>query len=139
MVAAHAGLLTLPLLEVWGHPDRRPRWEWAAVLVGATALRVWSIRSLGVAWNARAAVPDSLQPVTSGPYRYVRHPNYVAVIAEFAALPLIAGAWMSALALSALNAVVLAHRITGEERLLERSPDYRRAFGRRARFIPGVF
>ena len=139
MVAAHVGLLTLPLLEVAGRPASRPRWRWAAVLAGATLLRVWSIRSLGRAWNVRASVPAHLSPVATGPYAYIRHPNYLAVALEFAALPMIAGAWMSALGLSALNAVVLVDRIREEERLLERSPAYRQAFATRARFIPGVF
>src|ERR671934_1998177 len=138
MVAAHAGLLTLPLLEVWRRPPRRPRWGWLAVLAGATALRAWSIRSLGAAWNVHAVVPRDVRPVESGPYRYIRHPNYLAVIIEFAALPMAAGAWMSALVLSAVNAVALFDRIREEERLLNESPAYRAAFGRRARFIPGL-
>src|SRR5689334_13819413 len=138
MVAAHVGLFTLPLLEVAGHPGRR-RWGWAAVLAGATALRVWSIRSLGPAWNVRAFVPRDVEPVTTGPYRYVRHPNYLAVILEFLAIPLVAGAWISALVLSALNAVVLVDRISAEEELLDESAAYRRSFAGRARFIPGVF
>ena len=138
MVAAHAGLVALPLLEVWRHPRRRPQAGWLAVLAGATALRVWSISTLGEAWNARAAVPANIEPVTTGPYRYIRHPNYLAVIIEFAAVPLVAGAWKSASALSLLNAAVLADRITAEERLLEASPAYRRAFAGKARFIPGL-
>jgi methyltransferase len=77
--------------------------------------------------------------VTAGPYRYVRHPNYVAVIAEFVAVPLVAGAWLSAALLSTLNAVVLADRIAAEERLLDASPAYRRAFAGRARFVPRLF
>jgi methyltransferase len=139
MVAAHVGLVTVPLLEVARRPASRPRWRWAAVLAGATLLRIWSIRSLGPAWNVRASVPAGLRPVATGPYAYIRHPNYLAVILEFAAVPLIAGAWRSALALSALNAVVLVDRIREEERLLEGSPAYRQAFAKRARFIPGVF
>jgi len=139
MVAAHIGLLTLPLLEVAGKPGRRPRWRWALVLAGATALRLWSIRSLGRDWNVRAAVPTALRPSQRGPYAYIRHPNYLAVILEFAAVPLIAGARVSALLLSALNAAVLFDRIRDEERLLNASPGYRRAFANRARFIPGVF
>lgn len=138
MVAAHAALVTLPLLEVRGHPDRQPRLGWAAVLAAAIALRVWSIRTLGDSWNARAAVPDRLEPVSDGPYRYIRHPNYVAVILEFLAVPLIAGAWKSALLLSLLDAAVLADRITAEERLLDASPAYRLAFAGKARFIPRV-
>jgi methyltransferase len=136
MVAAHTALVVLPLVEVWGHPRRGPRRGWLSVLAGATALRLWSISSLGEAWNARAAVPANLQPVTDGPYRFIRHPNYVAVILEFLAVPLVAGAWRSAVVLSALNAAVLADRITAEERLLDASPAYREAFAGKARFIP---
>jgi methyltransferase len=138
MVAAHAGLVTLPLLEASLRRIRRPRWGWVAVLAGATALRVWSIRSLGSSWNVKAVVPPDLEPVERGPYRYVRHPNYLAVILEFAAVPLIAGAWLSAVVLSAVNTVVLADRIREEERLLDESPAYRERFSRRARFIPGI-
>lgn len=138
MVAAHAALVTVPLLEVRGYPRRKPRLAWAAVLAAATGLRVWSIRTLGDSWNARAAVPDGIAPVTDGPYRYIRHPNYVAVILEFVAVPLIAGAWRSAVLLSLLNAAVLTDRITAEERLLDASPAYRAAFAGKARFIPGL-
>jgi len=139
MVAAHVGLVTLPLLESWRRPRPTPRWPWAAVLVAASALRIWSIRSLGSSWNVRGSVPPDLEPVTAGPYALIRHPNYVAVILEFAAVPLIAGAWISALVLSALNAAVLFDRIREEERLLDASPAYRDAFAHKARFIPGLF
>jgi methyltransferase len=139
MVAAHAGLVTLPLIEVAGNGRVRPRWGWCAVLAAATGLRLWTIGSLGRAWNVRATVPTGLQPVTTGPYAYIRHPNYLAVILEFAAIPLLAGARRSALLLSALNAIVLFDRIRAEERLLDASPRYREAFAGRARFIPGIF
>ncbi|TMC39620.1 MAG: DUF1295 domain-containing protein [Chloroflexi bacterium] len=139
MVAAHMGLLTLPLLEIAGRRQRPPRWGWIAVLAGATALRLWSIRSLGGAWNVHAVVPRDVRPVETGPYRYIRHPNYLAVILEFAAIPLIAGARLSAVVLSALNAVVLYDRIRAEEALLNESPAYREAFARRARFLPRIY
>jgi len=138
MVGAHAALLTLPLVEASRRRRRAPNAFWLAVLGAAVALRVWSIRTLGDSWNAHGTVPDDLEPVTAGPYRFVRHPNYVAVILEFAAIPLVAGAWRSAILLSMLNAAVLADRIPAEERLLEASPAYRSAFAGRARFIPGV-
>jgi len=137
MVAAHVALHTLPLLEV--SPRRRPDWRWAVVLAGAVGLRVWCIRSLGKQWNVRALVPRDLVPVETGPYRYVRHPNYVAVILEFLAVPLIAGAGFSAGFLSAVNAYVLQDRIRAEEALLADSLAYREAFAGKARFIPGVF
>jgi methyltransferase len=139
MVTAHVGLLTLPLIEAARTRQRTPRWGWVGVLAIATALRLWTIRTLGPAWNVRAAVPAGIDPVVTGPYAFIRHPNYVAVALEFLALPLIGGARLSALLLSALNAVVLYDRIRAEERLLASSPAYRSAFAGRPRFIPRLF
>ena len=142
MVAAHVALCTLPLLEA---AVRRRRPPAAAVGLGlgllgaATALRWWSIRSLGASWNVRAVVPDDLRPVTRGPYRFVRHPNYLAVALEFVALPLAGGALWCAAGLSVLDAAVLADRIRDEERLLAAVPGYEAVFAGRARLVPGVF
>jgi methyltransferase len=140
MVAAHAALLTVPLVEV-ALLRRRPRAPllWAGVLGGATLLRRWSIRTLGSGWNARAVVPSDLRPVVEGPYVWIRHPNYLAVIIEFLALPLVGGAWVSALGLSVLNGLVLFDRIRDEERLLAQVPGYQEALGKKARFVPGLF
>ena len=142
IVAAHVGLLLLPPLEI-RMAHRRPRTAatvaWLGVLAAATGLRWWSIRSLGDSWNVRARVPDDLGPVTSGPYRFLRHPNYLALLVEFVALPMAGGAWLSAIGLSALNGAALAFRIRAEEALLERSAAYREAFRDKARLIPGVF
>jgi len=140
MVAAHVGLCTLPLVEA-AVRRRRPRAPalWLGMLGAATALRWWSVATLGASWNVRAVVPADLRPVTAGPYRFVRHPNYVAVALEFAALPLAGGATWSALGLSLLDAVVLADRIRAEERLLAAVPGYEEAFRGRARLVPGLF
>lgn len=140
MVAAHVGLCTLPLVEVAALPRRsRVPLLWVGVLAAATALRIWSIKTLGSTWNIRSVVPDDLQPVTSGPYRFVRHPNYLAVTLEFLALPLAGGAVWSAVGLSLANAAVLCDRVRAEERLLAQVPGYEEAFRGRRRFIPGVF
>ena len=139
MVATHAALFTLPLVEVAAARPRRPPTliaVAAVALLGATFLRWWSIWSLGRAWNVRAVVADDLEPVERGPYRHIRHPNYVAVALEMAALPLLAGAWRSAIALSVADALVLTHRIRAEETLLDANPTYRRRFAGRPRFIP---
>jgi methyltransferase len=77
--------------------------------------------------------------VTSGPYRFLRHPNYLALLLEFVALPMAGGAWLSAIGLSALNGAALAVRIRAEEAQLERSPAYREAFRGKARLVPGIF
>jgi len=142
IVAAHLGLFLLPPLEIrlaHRRPTGRAAAAWLALLAAATGLRWWSIRSLGGSWNVRALVPDDLEPVTSGPYRFLRHPNYLALLAEFVALPMAGGAWLSAVGLSALNGAALAARIRAEEAQLERSAAYREAFSHKARLIPGIF
>ncbi|HEY8737157.1 MAG TPA: isoprenylcysteine carboxylmethyltransferase family protein [Candidatus Dormibacteraeota bacterium] len=142
IVAAHLGLFVLPPLEIrlaHRRPGRRAAAAWLGVLAAATGLRWWSIRSLGRSWNVRAQVPDGLEPVTSGPYRFLRHPNYLALLLEFVALPMAGGAWLSAIGLSALNGAALAVRIRAEEAQLERSPAYREAFRGKARLVPGIF
>lgn len=140
MVALHTALHTVPLLEV-AVLRRRARlpWLWVGVLAGSVALRWWSIGSLGTAWNVRGVVPDPLPVVAAGPYRFVRHPNYLAVALEFAALPLAGGAWLSALVLSALDALTLRERVREEERRLFAQPAYRAVFERRKKFVPGVW
>lgn len=139
MVAAHAGLCTLPLLEaaVRGRRARAPA-VWLGLLAASTALRWWAIGTLGESWNVRAVVPSDLRPVARGPYRFVRHPNYLAVALEFMALPLAGGATWCAVGLSLLDAAVLVDRIREEERLLAAVPGYEDAFRGRARLVPFV-
>ena len=109
---------------------------WAALLLllCAQALRWWAIASLGESWNVRVIVVPGAPPKRSGPYRWVRHPNYIAVIVEMFAIPLIHGAWVCAFAFSALNAIVLRVRIRDEERAL--GPSWEREFAQVPRFIP---
>jgi len=112
--------------------------QWSAVAAALLAqlLRYWAILTLGDRWNTRIIVfPDS-SPVTRGPYRFIRHPNYVAVVIEMFAVPAIAGCWLTAILFSLANAILLAVRIRAEERAM--GQNYSRAFSGRSRFIPGV-
>lgn len=139
MVALHVALFGLPLLERRLRPHRSPAGvakPALVVLTLATTLRLWVIRALGRGWNVRGRVPDDLDVVDRGPYRFVRHPNYVAVALEMAALPLVGGAPLSAAALSVANALVLAPRIRGEEALLALVPGYVERMGDKPRFLP---
>jgi methyltransferase len=121
MVALHAAFLASCLAEVWWL-DRPFVPALAAialaVLVAATALRVWSLRTLGGRWTTRVLVLPGAALVAGGPYRFLRHPNYLAVVLEMAALPLVHAAWATALAFSAANALLLRRRIRVEERAL---------------------
>jgi methyltransferase len=109
-------------------------WVALAGAVAAQLLRYWAITTLGARWNTRIIFIPGATPVTNGPYRFVRHPNYVAVILEMVCLPLIHGAWLTALVFSVANAVLLSVRIRAEESAL--GSEYRQAFGARPRFIP---
>ena len=82
------------------------------------ALRYWAIATLGPRWNVRVLVVPGDEPIATGPYRYLRHPNYVAVAAEMLCVPLVHGAWMTAVVFSTLNAAILAVRIRVENRAL---------------------
>ena len=105
----HVGWLVGWLAEAWLRgPSLGPGW-WAA-LVGfclAEGLRYWAIASLGTRWNTKVIVIDGLAPIRSGPYRFIAHPNYVAVAIELACVPLIFGAWITAAVCTLLNAALL--------------------------------
>ena len=122
MVALHTGLLVAGLVEV--HVADRPfvpalGWPALALVLASQALRWWCITTLGPRWNTRVIVVPGLPLVTRGPYRWLSHPNYVAVVVEGLALPLVHSAWLTALGFTVLNAVLLARfRIPAEERAL---------------------
>ena len=109
-----------------------------AIFVGANLLRWWVIRSLAEHWNWQVMNSTALGVVTRGPYRWVRHPNYVALFAELVALPLIHAAWLTALAAALATTLILTRRVSVEEAVLMESADYRAAMGTKARFIPGL-
>jgi methyltransferase len=139
LVLVHAALLLLPPLEARFLGARAPDpWMWASIaaLLLAQALRYWCVLALGPAWNARAVVDPALGFVERGPYRWVRHPNYLAVLLEFSALPLLFGAWRSWILLNLLHLPLIARRIAGEERLLRRIPGYSARMEHKGRFLP---
>lgn len=142
MAALHAGLVALPIAEVavFERPFVVPIGGGALlVLAAATALRVWTLSTIGSSWNVRIVRPPEGGIARTGPYRFIRHPNYLCVILELAALPMLHTAWMSALLLGAWNAAVLAVRIRSEEAELMKIEAWREAFRDRARLIPFVF
>lgn len=121
MVVLHVGLLVGCLVEV-RVADREPHPALAAAMVvlvlASQALRWWCITTLGPRWNTRIVVVPGLPPITSGPYRYLRHPNYVAVAVEGIALPMAGSAWVTALVFTVLNAALMTVRIREEDAAL---------------------
>ena len=142
MIALHSGVLVGAALEVT--LLNRPfiaRLAFPAILlfVMATFLRWWVIRTLGVHWNTEVVDSASLGVVSDGPFRWIRHPNYVGVFVELIALPLIHTAWITAALAAGGNALVLRHRLHLEERVLEAVPAYRSAMAGKPRFFPRIF
>jgi methyltransferase len=113
IVAVHA----LWLAALWWLAPGKPV-DWP--LIGGFLLlqlgRVWVLATLGRRWTTRIIVVPGERLVARGPFRFVRHPNYLVVIGEIAVLPLAFGLWQVALLFSLLNAAVLAIRIRAEER-----------------------
>ncbi|NVN49445.1 isoprenylcysteine carboxyl methyltransferase family protein [Mycolicibacterium hippocampi] len=120
MVLLHTGLLVGCLVEA-AHREFIPTLGWSmfAVVIAAQGLRWWCITTLGRQWNTRVMVVPDAGRITGGPYRFLSHPNYVAVVLEGVALPLVHSAWITATVFTVLNAVLLWVRISVEDEALE--------------------
>ncbi|MDI1291053.1 MAG: isoprenylcysteine carboxyl methyltransferase family protein [bacterium] len=125
MVVLHIGLLAGALVEVWVWPTPMIAWlSWVmfALVLASQALRWWCISTLGRRWNTRIVIVPGLPRITGGPYRWLSHPNYVAVIIEGFALPMVGFAWVTAIVFTALNIPLLAVRIREENAALATLP-----------------
>jgi len=122
MIALHVGLLAGAVAEVWllGRPFLPwLGWPMLVIAIACQVARYALIRTLGSRWNTRVIVVPGMPPVASGIYRWMRHPNYVVVAIEGVALPLVHTAWITAIAFTVLNAVLLlGFRIRAEEKAL---------------------
>jgi methyltransferase len=121
MVLLHTGLLAGCVVEALHRPFIPALgWPMLAIVLCAQGLRWWCIATLGPQWNTRVIVVPGAPRVTGGPYRFLSHPNYVAVVLEGLALPLVHTAWITAIVFTVLNAALLRTRITVENDALAR-------------------
>ena len=111
---------------------------WTALLgaLAAQALRYWCVTTLGWRWTTRVIILPDTPPVSSGPYRFMRHPNYLAVIIEIACVPIIHGCWLTASIFSTVNTALLTLRIRAEEAAM--GAGYVHAFGNTPRLVPAM-
>lgn len=117
MVVLHSALLVGCVVEVAVlHRPFLPAlgWPMLAVVVATQVLRWWCISTLGHQWNTRVVVIPGAERVTGGPYRFLPHPNYLVVVVEGIALPLVHTAWITAVVFTVLNAVLLRTRLRVE-------------------------
>ncbi|HWX37745.1 MAG TPA: isoprenylcysteine carboxylmethyltransferase family protein [Candidatus Sulfotelmatobacter sp.] len=134
LVAAGAEVLFLhrPLIPALAIPM-------AALFILSNVLRYWVIYLLAGLWNIQIMDSGRIGIVTSGPYRWVRHPNYVGVVMEIFSLPMIHTAWITAIVGTLGYFEILRRRIEIEDSVLMSNPAYRDAMGDKPRFFPRLF
>jgi len=142
MVLLHGAVLCGAALEV--RLLKRPFIRAVAIPMGmlwllANGLRWWVIHTMAEHWNVQICDSARLGVVTDGPFRWIRHPNYLAVFVELIALPLLHTAWVTALLGGVAHIWVLRQRIGLEERILLADPVYRAVMGPKPRFVPRVW
>ncbi|MDB5085557.1 MAG: isoprenylcysteine carboxyl methyltransferase [Bacilli bacterium] len=126
MVSIHVCFLLSLLLEVVFFHPKPAVWFWIPLFffIGAQIVRVWVIRSLGRFWNTKIIILPNIEVVTKGPYKHLRHPNYLVVTIEICMLPLLFQAYITAIVFTLLNAIILSIRIPIEEKALSAATNY---------------
>lgn len=123
IVLVHVLFFVSFLIELTHHDVHAGPWWplWLVLFAAAQVLRYAAIVALGRRWSTRVFVLPGQPPVRTGPYRWMRHPNYAAVVIELIAAPMLFGAWRTAIVISVLNAAVLTVRIRCENEALQRA------------------
>jgi methyltransferase len=138
MVLMHASFFAVFFIEVVNLCAKPPLW-WPipfVLFLFAQVIRVWAIASLGMYWNTKILLLPGARVVAKGPYRFMRHPNYTVVTVELFVIPLIFGAYYTAILFTLLNILMLRVRIPAEEKALMELTDYQKSHGQKHRFFP---
>ncbi len=120
IVALHGAWLLSLLIFI--PAETAPSWPLLGLFLGLQALRLWILVTLGRFWTTRIITLPGAPLIRRGPYRFLKHPNYLVVVLEIAVLPLAFGAWQIALVFSILNAILLGYRIAVENEVLDLRP-----------------
>ena len=108
------------------------------LFLASNLIRFWVVRTLGALWSVQVMDSTKLGVITTGPFHFVRHPNYTGVILEIISLPLIHTAWITAILAVLGYSIALTMRIRSEEAVLMANPEYRAAMANKPRFLPGL-
>lgn len=139
MIALHAAWFVALLVESMARPVALPwalRWTALAIFLFGQFLRLRAMHALGTLWSVKVLTLPGTLAVGAGPFRFIRHPNYLGVLLETIALPLVLGAPFTAALFGVAQTVFLAFRIRAEEAALSENTDYARTLGPRGRFLP---
>jgi methyltransferase len=139
IVAVHLlFLLSFTLEVIVFNKEVSPLWMMILPIILITQIiRYWAVFSLGPFWNTKIIIVPDLEVVAKGPYRFMRHPNYLVVAVEILFLPIFFQAYATAILFTVLNAAILTIRIPAEEKALMQHTDYKKSFINKRRFIPG--
>ncbi|WP_048825203.1 isoprenylcysteine carboxyl methyltransferase family protein [Bacillus sp. B-jedd] len=132
MVLMHIGFFLSLFLEVLVlKKNVSPFWPFlVSLFLVAQAGRIWALASLGKYWNTKIIVLPGAEPVRKGPYRFLKHPNYVIVTLELLVIPLLFNAYITAAVFAILNAIMLSIRIPAEESALKKLTEYENQLNR---------
>jgi methyltransferase len=129
--------LVLPIEKISFSRELSPVWPlFGSVFIMAQLIRVWAISSLGRYWNTKIIVLPKVDVVRKGPYRFIKHPNYLVVSVELLVVPLLFDAYITACLFTILNVIMLSIRIPAEEKALRELTEYEGNFGSCNRFLP---
>jgi methyltransferase len=139
IVAVHLlFLLSFTIEVIVFNKEVSPLWMMILPIILITQIiRYWAVFSLGPFWNTKIIIVPDLEVVAKGPYRFMRHPNYLVVAVEILFLPIFFQAYATAILFTVLNAAILTIRISAEEKALMQHTDYKKSFINKRRFIPG--
>ncbi|TDL82639.1 hypothetical protein E2R53_03455 [Peribacillus frigoritolerans] len=139
IVAVHLlFLLSFALEVILFNKEISPLWMIILPIILITQIiRYWAVFSLGPFWNTKILIVPDIEVVAKGPYRFMRHPNYLVVAVEILFLPILFQAYFTAILFTILNAAILSIRIPAEEKALMEHTNYKKAFLAKKRFIPG--
>lgn len=140
MVSIHVLFFLVLMLEVnLLRRETSPIWPLLLTMFIATQIgRIWVIKSLGKYWNTKIIILPEGKVVKNGPYRFLKHPNYVIVTLELIIIPLMFQAFATAVLFTILNIFILSIRIPAEEKALLDLTEYGEAFHQQKRFIPTI-
>jgi methyltransferase len=140
IVLMHSMFFVVLLLErMIFHRELSVIWPfWLVIFVLAQLVRLWALKSLGRYWNTKILVMPNVEVIQKGPYRYIKHPNYLVVSVELLVIPLLFGAYFTACLFTIINVIMLSIRIPAEEKALKELTEYEGLFQSCNRFLPNL-
>lgn len=140
MVSIHTAFFIFFILEVILF-DKKLSDYWPVLLalfIFTQAMRVWALASLGRFWNTKIIILPGADVIKKGPYKIIKHPNYLIVAIELIVIPLMFNAYISMAIFTLLNILILSIRIPAEEKALNELTKYETAFTNQGRFVPNL-